>query len=352
MTKPHRRRVAPLAILALSPPLVLVGAAASAQDAYPRLTGGFVIELENDHTFSSDDQGAEINDAFATVEAAVALEFSGATALNATLLLEPVSDAADDEDRFFEDHGLFAEELYLRHDFGVAEALIGKFNPAFGFAWDRAPGIFGADFAEDYELTERLGAAAAIPVEFGAGETVLSISAFAADRTVFSDSLIDSRGKLEQSDGGVSNTDAPESFIAAIAGETEGLAYNFGFRRQAKGAGDSRDEIGFVAGAVAAAGWADVELLGEVAYFPRFDGGPERAIYATMGVAAPVGPVTLSAVYAMRDVEDASTGHLATATVEYEIVERFSIAAGYRYVREERIDEHTVGALLVYEFGF
>ena len=33
----------------------------------------------------------------------------------------------------------------------------GKFNPAFGLGFDLAPGIYGEDHPEDYELTERIG---------------------------------------------------------------------------------------------------------------------------------------------------------------------------------------------------
>lgn len=32
----------------------------------------------------------------------------------------------------------------------------GKLNPGFGIAWDKAPGIYGTDLAEDYEISERI----------------------------------------------------------------------------------------------------------------------------------------------------------------------------------------------------
>jgi hypothetical protein len=32
----------------------------------------------------------------------------------------------------------------------------GKLNPGFGVAWDKAPGIYGTDLAEDYEISERI----------------------------------------------------------------------------------------------------------------------------------------------------------------------------------------------------
>lgn len=320
--------------------------------SYPRLTGGVAIEVEDDYTFDSDDSTAEINDLYNTTEAALALEFSATTSINTTLVFEPIRDPGPNDDRVFEDQGLYLEELYFRHDFGPVAALAGKYDPAFGVAWDAAPGLYGADFAEDYELTEKLGAAIEIPFELGGGDAAFTIAAFTADRTIFSDSLFSNRGDLDESDGGVSNTDAPESFVVSLAGETESFTYNLGFRRQAKGAGDAADEYGFVAGASAPVGESGVEVLGEFAYFPNFDGSSDSAVYGTIGLAAPVGPVTLSGVYSIRDVEHASTDHLATVSAEYEIREGLSIGAGYRYGDEGGVGSHTVGALLVYEFGF
>lgn len=320
--------------------------------SYPRITGGVSIEVEDDYTFDSDDNTAEINDLYNTTEAALSLEFSEATRISASLTFEPIRDPGPNDDREFEDQGLYLEELYLFHDFGPASAVAGKFNPAFGFAWDIAPGLFGTDFAEDYELTEKIGGGVAIPFTLGGGEAALVVAAYMADRTVFSDSLGANRGNLDEKDGGVSNTDAPESFMVALTGENAGVDYNLGIRRQAKGKGDDKDEFGFVAGAHSAFGDMGIEGFGEIAYFPNFEGTRDDAFYTSLGVAAPVGPVTLSAVYSLRDSENAPTDHLATVSAEYEIVEGFSVGAGYRYAREGKIDNHTVGAVFAYEFSF
>ena len=325
---------------------------AFADESYPRLTGAIAIELEDDYTFNSDDPTAEVNDIYTTTEAALALEFSPDTSLNATLLLEPVIDASPNEDRFFNDHGFYAEELYLSHDFGSAAVILGKFDPAYGFAWDVAPGIYGVDFAEDYELTERLGFAVEVPFQYSGTEGAFSIAAYAADRTFLSNSLFEERGEIDASDGGVSNTDAPESFVASVYAETEGVLWNVGLRRQAKGAGDTHDEYGVVAGATTVLEGSEVDLLGEVAFFPNFDGGADSAFYGTVGVGAPVGPFYLSGVYALREVQNAPTDHLATVTAEYEIAENAAIGVGYRYGHEGGDDNHTVGAVFVYEFGF
>lgn len=348
MVRPNRPAFAAAFAAALG------GGSSAAEDSYPRLEGGVTVEIENDFTFDSTDPAADgTDDLFTTTEAGLALLFSERSSLNATILLEPIRDPAPFEDREFEDHGLYAEELYLRHDFGAFAIAAGKFDPGFGFAWDLAPGVFGVDFAEDYELTERLGAAVEIPLGLGGGEAVFTLAAFAADRTFLSDSLIANRGDLDEADGGVSNTDAPESFVASLAGEAGGVSWTVAARRQAEGDGDADDEWGFVGGLVAPIGGdLGIEAIAEAAVFPEFDGGPESALYLTLGLSAPVGPVTLSAVYALREVESAPTDHLATVSAEYEIAEGATVAAAWRYGREASEDNHTFGLLFVYEFGF
>ena len=327
---------------------------ATAQESYPKLSGEIIVEIENDFTFDSDDPDAELNDTFTTTEAGLTLQFSEIFSLNTTVLLEPVSDPEPDEDRFFEDHGLFAEELFAQADFGAFSIVAGKFNPSFGFAWDLAPGVFGVDFAEDgYELTERLGAAVSIPFQIGASDVALTVSAFAADRTFLSDSLFSERGNVDEADGGVSNTDSPESFVVALTGDYQDASYNLGFRRQEEGSDGITDEYGFVAGVVTPLGAnTGIEMIAEAAYFPDYDGGREEAIIGTTGLSAPVGPLTLSGVYAFSDISGASTDHLATASVDYEIFEGFTASLAYRYSREGGDDNNAIGALFVYERGF
>ena len=77
-------------------------------------------------------------------------------------MFEPVQDPDPGDDRFLEDHGLYAEELFVNYETGHFAGYAGKFNPSFGTAWDLAPGIFGTDLAEDYEITERIGLGGAL----------------------------------------------------------------------------------------------------------------------------------------------------------------------------------------------
>lgn len=304
------------------------------------LNAEFLIELQTDFNFDSDDPDAEITDVFPTIEAALSFGFGQGTSINSSLTFEPIIDAVDD--RFLEDVGLFAEELYISHDFGVAEAFGGKFNPAFGVAWDAAPGIYGVDFAEDYEITERVGLGVNIPL--GGGAQSLQLTAFQADRTFLTEALGESRDRLDIADGGVSNTSGLESFSLAFAGETGALQYNFGYQFQSADEGDVDDQQGVVAGAIYTVN--DVELLGEVVFFDGFDGTSEDATFLTVGAAVPVGAFTLSGVYSLRDIDGALSDNLFTASAEYEIADGLTGSIGYRFGDEDGVDTQTLGLLV------
>ncbi|MEM9128611.1 MAG: hypothetical protein AAGA97_02685 [Pseudomonadota bacterium] len=337
--------------------LIALAFALAANPALSQDSSSFIefeaaIELQTDFIVDSDDSDAELTDFFFTIEPAITFNFAEGSTLNASLVFEPIIDA--DDDRFFEDHGLFVEELFYAQEFGQFEFVVGKFNPAFGVAWDAAPGIYGADFAEDYEITERIGVGANISLDAGEGfarvlgDIGISVAAFTADRTFLSESIGEDRPRVTIADGGVSNTRSLQSFSAALTGDTENTSYNVGVQYQEGGDGDPNDQFGIVAGVVHS--FNEIEVLGEIAYFDGFEGSASDAVFYTGGVTVPVGPVALSGVFTIRDVEDAPTDTLLTASAEYEIFENFTAAIGYKYADEGDVESHTIGTLWVYEF--
>lgn len=318
------------------------------------------MEIEDLYVFDVDagrakiddeEPGAVLNDASATFEGGLALVFPGSAGLHAILVLEPVDDAVGD--RYFQDFGLYAEELYLSAPVGGGELQIGKFNLEFGLANEDAPGLFGDEVAGDYELTERIGVAAGIPVAALPGEPALSIAAFMADTTPLSDSLGTSRGRLRRRDGGVSNSGAPESFALSLAGAFADTGYHLGLRYQAPGAGDEAAEYGGVLGLTRRInlGGAEVLLIGEAAYFPCFDGARESAAFLTLGAAAEVGDFTLSAVYGQSRAGTSTDGRFATAGIDYELTDELSVSLGYRYLEDEGAASNSLGLQLTLEFG-
>lgn len=328
----------------------------AAAEIYPNIHGELSLEIENDLTFESEDPAAELNDLFGTIELGTALSLTPEFALNGTFLIEPVLDAVDD--REFEDHGFLVEELYLSYDFGVLAAFAGKFNPTFGTAWDLTPGLYGADFAEDYELAERIGGGIEIPFQAGGADHALTLNTFFQDITVLSNSLGEQRGETNKSDGGASNTADFRSFSATLNGgvPTTPLNYHLGMRYQEGGDGDPGDDFGMVAGLNAA--WdldadSSIEAIGEVAYFDEQDGSGSEAIYATIGGAYGWRQWSVSGSYTLREVEDGfDPDHLAQASVGYEFDIGIGVEVGYKFAEESEVGSHTVGALLTYGVAF
>jgi len=229
---------------------------ARAEDGYPSFEGSVSIELQNDWAYDSDDPAAEVNTMFTTIEPSFALSLTERLALEAALVFEPVQDPDPGDDTFFDNEGGYVEELKLtwtEENFGL---FAGKYDAPFGMAWDLAAGIWGADFAEDYETSEKIGFGG--HVNFGseqAGEHTVTAGTYFADTTFLSESAVTHRGELDKSDGGVSNTEDFSSFAVALDSGNpaglEGLTTHAAYRHQAAGDADigADDEDSFALGA-------------------------------------------------------------------------------------------------------
>ena len=259
--------------------------------SYPRIEGTLLVEIENDNTFHSDDPSTEINDLFATIELATGFYITEHLSVQSLKVLEAVLDPTPFEDRFFGDHGIYFEELYVQWENDRVRIFAGKFDAAFGTAWDVTPGIYGVDFAEDYELAERIGGGVAFTfATMVAASNIVTVAGFFADTTIFSESVITNRGRTSFAAGGASSTESIESFSIVLDSEefadVPGLTTHIGFDHQAAGLGDAGDETAFVIGAILEREIADTVTLttnGELAHLDNAGGGPNDIIYATLG---------------------------------------------------------------------
>lgn len=337
--------------------------------SYPLIEGSFVFELESDGIFS-DDGDDEFVDTFNTTEVALDVRFNSIFSLHTDITLEPVEapnagPRALGDDIFFEDHGFFFETLHLQADFEHFSVYGGKINPSFGSAWDVTPGLYGVDFAEDYEITERIGVGGSYTFKTASnGEHTINAATFFADTSGLSRSFGTNRGRTSEADGGASNTESFESFSVSIdGGEIEalpGFTYNAGFRFQTAGIGDFDDEVGFVVGAVQEVELNDdvtLTLNGEVAYFENFDGGDADNLYATIGAGITYGKWFGDAAFSVRDVSSNVGANDFTdlqfqAGIGREVFDKATLEVGYRFLREEDNDSHTIGAIFVYETDF
>lgn len=221
-------RRAGVAVLAAT--LLLSGhamAQTAQEEAFPRLEIESLFELQSDWTFAAEDEESELNDLYTTIEPFLALWVTPRVALMSGLVFEPVEEPDLGRSREFKDQGLFVETLFLTYEAERFSVYAGKINPPFGLAWDLAPGIYGVDFAEDYELTERIGGGGLLVLE-GYGSHRLSANTFFLDTSILSDSVVNTRGRTERSDGGASNTGDLSSFSVTLdGGEMPALPHLF-----------------------------------------------------------------------------------------------------------------------------
>lgn len=331
------------------------------------LSGEVNVEFQVDHTYKSQDPDAELTDVYNTTEAALELTINEWLSGVASLTFEPVLDPDPGDDRFFEDEGLYAEELYAQVALGGGVSVRGgKFNPFFGKAWDVAPGVYGTDFAEDYEITEQVGFGVSIERDAGSlGKAIVSGSIYSADTSFLSGSLITNRGTASRSDGGAGNTDGLNSYSVALDLEEmpalggANLTFGYRFHEQGETVDDLDDENGYVAGIHGSRMMNGVEFqyIGEVVYLDGAEGTLDDLWYYTVGgalVFADKYNVSISYTGRPRDVvgggdfEDKQFQISAGA----EITNGWTLDGAYKYAVEEDIESHTVGLLLAKSFEF
>jgi hypothetical protein len=358
--------LAVLGVLAGTSPVRAEVATAEEGPPFPNIHGEILVEIHSD---ADPDSGH--GDQFLKVEPALSIGLSEHFSIEAGFVLEPVSDPPPGRDRWFDDEGLFVETLFLRWQRGRFALHAGKFNPSFGFAWDLAPGIYGVDFAEDYEITERIGFGGVI--EFGnaaVGRHRLGVDAFFVDTSPLSRSLLHDRGRTRRSDGGPSNTLSPESFSITLRGgeipRLPGLTYNLGFANQHRADVGGRSERDAVAGL--AYGFSpfegfEIELLSEYAHLHHAEGANERRHYFTQSAAASWAGWNVALSYTGRWIHGRDDGSLrdflfqASAGYAWEIgaggrLGVLGADVGWRCAREEGARGDGFGALVSYTLPF
>jgi hypothetical protein len=201
--------------------VVVVPAAFGQSKSFPVISGELGIEVEDDWAYKSDDRANQHNDLYATIEPSATVQFTKEFSVFAHAVLEPVRDAEKFDNRVFEDHGVYVEDLYVNYDTGTWAIRGGKLNVGFGVAWDRTPGVYGTDFAEaGYETSERIGIIGSYAVDAGNnGAHRISAGTFFFDTSILSESALRGRGDTHKADGGVSNTESFESYVVALDGE-------------------------------------------------------------------------------------------------------------------------------------
>ncbi|MEK9645065.1 MAG: hypothetical protein VW547_05925 [Alphaproteobacteria bacterium] len=226
--------------------------AVQAREKYPSLSGDVSFEVQDDWTYESDDRSKLNNDLYPTIEPSVKVHFTPEWSAVAHVTIESIGDPAKFENRFFEDVGLYVDELYGEYAGERLSVKAGKLNAGFGVGWDAAAGLFGTDFAEDYETSERVGVFASWRLSGGEnGSHRVWGGTFFKDTTILSESALRGRGDTRRGDGGIGNTESFDNFIVAIDGEKIPFlgeaGYHFSVMGQSAGVGGTSDETSVAA---------------------------------------------------------------------------------------------------------
>jgi hypothetical protein len=337
----------------------------AADDWAPVLTIEVPIEVQNDWAYESDDPSAEFNTLSIKAEPSITVEFGAGVSLVVGLVLEPVQEPSVAGDhRTFDDQGLFVEVLALRFESGPLSLYGGKFGPNFAIVWDAAPGVYGTDLVEEYEISERIGLGGAITWEGGDfGAHTVSASTFFLDTSGLAESAFTRRKKTRDGDGGPGNTGGFDSVAGGLDGTfpwAPGFRYHFSTAHLGQGVGGGDDESRFAIAAEYAIAVTDdlsITPLVEWVDFHDADGtdGTNRD-YLTGGLGLSYGSWNLAFAGTRKETETGLGAKTNEEQVQVSIGYAFEfglgVDVGWKRTRNDGIDTDTAGTLLSYTVAF
>ena len=314
---------------------------------------------------------------YATIEPEITVNLSDTFRLFGHFVYEPVNDPIEDRFNAFHDEGLYAEELYAGVTVGHVKFALGKIDPFFGIATDEAPGIYGQDFAGEYDFKGALGLSTDVFLSdntIGSGEDaaivkeIVHVSLFTADPSVLSRSLFTDRGQFHWEDARVGNTDMPESFALGYEYSTKnadddvvGPSWRLAMRRLAAHESNFPDEWDFLAAAQTAFDLGDERTLrpiAEVAYFVHEGGYMKNAAATTLGLEFQQGDWITSFVAAGHDRFGAPgpADYNLTASfgrvIKTETTGEFRVDAGFSNARVDDVTTNVIGLRLHKDFSW
>ena len=330
-----------------------------------RISGELSFEIQTDRIISA---GCAFTDTHMDVESSLAVAVTRRITLNTGFAFEEV-EPVDEEStrprgsRLLENSGLNVQQLNLEWSDDAWSVHAGKFDPAFGIAWGSASGLYGDDFAGDYEITEQVGAGVKVPLAGdGEGAVSLSIDAFMVDTSGLASCMVTECVRPRRRDGGAGNTSWPRSFSVTLgAGALPalgGLGVQAGLLRRAGGDGDPDDELGIALALTQAFvldGGAAVEWTFEGARQNHFEAGTDDVTFLTAGLAWQRNRWNVVIAGAMRyygtkqgeDTRDT----LLQLSAEYAFESGLSVEIGWRGGRED-VANQTIGAVIAYGVEF
>ncbi|MBW2713140.1 MAG: hypothetical protein JRC77_05250, partial [Deltaproteobacteria bacterium] len=343
----------------------------AAEEAISRLSADFLVELQYDAPLHSQDSDHEQRDLYTTVESSLGLALAGPFSLHTNLVLESVSDPRGTGSRYFDDQGLYAEQIFIAYETETLFWKVGKINPAFGIAWGHTPGVYGVDFAEDYEITEKIGLELELPIKLSEQMQLRwTAAAFFADTTLFSESVINHRyydeartkERNRKSLGGLTNTEKLDSFTTTLTGENllgrERCFWNLGFSHF-ENPDASADQQSVLAAAhcpFELREGLELDLFAEGVLQDNAEGvDDDKGNYLTTSASLAWGNWRTALAQTQRNLKPKhgsdSRNRLYQVSVGYEFESGIGAEIAYLRTREDRVHTNGFGFLVYYEFG-
>ncbi|MFD2113429.1 hypothetical protein [Thiorhodococcus fuscus] len=219
-------------------------------------------------------------------------------------------------------------KLYAEFNRADNRLRIGKFAPAFGNSWSLAKGVAAAYLAEDYELTDCLGASLARKTENGS----LTVSLFSSADNILPADAVCKLGKNASFDAVGSYPDGHLNNVALEWNHTIHKGRLSLGARYLPGVSTSEDdELGGVASLLRQIGdtWS---LYAEVAAFDGYQGTTQNAEYTALNTAYKYKQLTFSLTYAYRRLSHSSNTSLISIGVDYDWHSGFKLQTGLSVV--------------------
>jgi len=382
-------------VLFATPPAAGQEAAAQDTEILPGVTLGGSFETEFDLDVMGRRPGRrDYANLYNKSALGLYLNLPGGFTVNGVFKFEPTDRERSAANRGFADQAGWVDELTLSWVQGPLELFGGKIHPRFGFAWDRAPGLYGTDFAEGYELAEKIGFGAQLSwsdlfgVTGSIGDHDLRFEMFQADRSFLSEAAFSPRYAMtdpvtgdtrylwrnRRSTGGADNTSGTDNWVASAEGHGVPLPlgtldYTLGYSY--RHAGDDSVDAGTGAtehGTVAGLAW-EIPLPYRVTATPlaewlRLDDADgvrdAKRDVVTAGIELARRPFSMAYAYEWQHDRGPSpydaTQHTVSVTYDLgdaaEFLKGFEWTVGWRRLREDGATANDFGTQLAYAIRF
>ncbi len=359
--------------------LTCLGSVALAQQ-YPNVSGSVLMQLEVDRIISTNEKGISATNSYIYSEPKLSLNFDRNWSIKTEWRLQQNDQLTtrneDIPERYrsflgskrevgLSEVGLIVEQLKINFKNDDLDFSAGKFDPTFGTAYNKAKriGVFTAQFAEDYNLREKIGANLIASLE----KMKIGVSTFFNDSTDLSKSAINNRGRAKRQDGISGNNGTLSSYAVSIEGRDpfgiKNWNYNFGYRNlSVDNFTNSAAEKGYVFGSEYLIKMSENTSLVpfvEVVKIRNFTGEKNRdALYATTAAILRYNSWTASVANLKRDISKTTTGSGSNngrqlqLSVGYKFANNLTLDVSRADVREDGKKAAMLGAMLSYFYKF